>query len=359
MSQKIKLALIYGGRSVEHDVSVISAINIQDNLDRGKFELFCFGIDKKGKWFLMPHISKSFKSGKKMKLSLDASDPVFETEGSPDKIGIDIAFVILHGTDGEDGSIQGLLKIMQIPVVGSGVLGSAIAMNKMVAKKLFLQEGVPTAKCIFLNKYQELESYLEISNQLGPTLIVKPTNLGSSVGVSKVRNEEEFKTAVAEAFQFDNSLLVEEFIEGRELECSILGNNSPIATPPGEVELNKKYEIYSFDAKYVDGDSCTLHIPADIPSESQEVVKEACIKAFQVLGCEGFARVDLFIKSDGTVYINEVNTLPGFTNISMYPKLCELLGISFTELISRLVELGLEKYAENKKLATEFISGLS
>jgi D-alanine-D-alanine ligase len=359
MSDKINVALVYGGRSVEHDVSVISARNIQDNLNNHQFNLFRFGIDKQGTWHLVKEVSKDFSSGHPISLVLDASNPrIVDTELN-EEIQIDVAFVILHGTDGEDGTIQGLFKMMQIPVVGSDVLGSAVAMNKKVSKKLLVNEGIPTAKCLFASKSGDQYDFDQIVSELGLPIIIKPANLGSSVGVSKVNSQREYQPALEEAYRYDTDILIEEYINGRELECSILGNNPPVASPPGEVELKSDYEFYSFDAKYVDGESCNLHIPANVPQELVSTIKEVCVKTFITLECADFARVDLFLKEDNSILINEINTLPGFTNISMYPKLCELMGISYSDLISRLINLALERYEEHRKLQTEYISGLS
>ena len=359
MTSKINVALIYGGRSVEHDVSVISATNIQDNIDQSRFNIYRIGIDRTGKWHLMEEVSKNFENGHALSMSLDASNPSFTDLETKLDFDIDVAFVIVHGTDGEDGTIQGLFKMMQIPVVGSDVLGSAVAMSKKVSKKILIQEQIPTAKCKFLNKYDGEISFEEIVSELGLPIIVKPANLGSSVGVSKVNDESGYTSALHEALRFDTDILIEEFIEGRELECSIFGNNPPKASPPGEVELKKNYEFYSFDAKYVDGESCILHIPADVPEEKVNEIKELSVKAFRALECDDFARVDIFMKEDGNILINEINTLPGFTNISMYPKLCELIGIGYIDLISGLIDLALERNKTAKNLQTDYISGLT
>ncbi len=359
MTQKTKLALVYGGRSVEHDVSVISAKNIFENIDSTRFEVFLIGIDKSGKWFLMPDVVKSFDKGRPLQLTLNAKKPAFIVQSDGSAFSIDVAFIILHGTDGEDGSIQGFFKLMQIPFVGSGVLGSAISMDKIIAKNLMLQAGIPTAKHACVYKYKNTPSFEMISAQVGTPMIIKPANQGSSVGVSKVSSKAEYHNALKEAFKYDESVLIEEFIVGRELECSVIGNKEPLASPPGEVELKKDYAIYSFDAKYVDGEATLLHIPAELDANSAENVKDVCLKVYNVLCCKEFARVDLFLKKNGDIVVNEVNTLPGFTNISMFPKLCGLMGISYPDLITRLIAMALERNQEIKKLETNFTSGLS
>lgn len=359
MPEKTNVAIVFGGRSAEHDVSIISASNICENIDKTRFNLFLFGISKSGKWFLMPEVVKDFSRGNALQLALDAENPVFTTHQDNSQIRIDVAFVILHGTDGEDGTIQGFFKLMRIPVVGSGVLGSAVSMDKITAKKLLIQGNIPTAKGLFLYKHEEIPEYDDMIRELGSPVIVKPSNQGSSIGISKVTTESDYMKAIEDAFMYDESLLIEEFIDGRELECSILGNSAAQASPPGEIELNKKYEIYSFDAKYVDGEATKLQIPAIVPDTLVSEIKEICLKAYHVLCCKDFARVDLFLKSNGDVLINEVNTLPGFTNISMYPKLCELMGISYDALISQLIDLALARNRELRNLQTEYISGLS
>jgi len=359
MRQKTKLALVYGGRSVEHDVSVISARNIFENIDTTKFEIHLLGIDKSGKWFLMPDVDKSFNKGRPLHINLDTKQPTFIIQSDGSAFSIDVAFIILHGTDGEDGSIQGFFKLMQIPFVGSGVLGSAIAMDKIIAKKLMLQAKIPTAKHAFLYKNENIPSFANISGRVGIPMIVKPANQGSSIGVSKVISEYDYHKALEEAFNYDESILIEEFIIGRELECSVIGNKKPLASPPGEVELKKDYTIYSFDAKYVDGEATLLHIPAELDVDTVEKIQSVCLKVYNVLCCKEFARVDLFLKKNGEIVINEVNTLPGFTNISMFPKLCGLMGISYPDLITKLIDMALERNQEIKKLETNFISGLS
>ena len=359
MTQKTKLALVYGGRSVEHDVSVISARNIFEHIDTSRFDVFLLWLDKSGKWFLMPDVDKSFDKGRPLHINLDAKNPTFIIQSDRSAFSIDVAFIILHGTDGEDGSIQGFFKLMQIPFVGSGVLGSAISMDKIIAKKLMLQAGIPTAKYAFVYKHENIPSFTMISDRVGTPMIVKPANQGSSVGISKVISEDDYHTALKEAFKYDESVLIEEFIIGRELECSVIGNKEPLASPPGEVELKKGYTIYSFDAKYVDGEATLLHIPAELDDDTVEKIKSVCLKVYNVLCCKEFARVDLFLKKNGEIVVNEVNTLPGFTNISMFPKLCGLMGISYPDLITQLIDMALERNQEIKKLETYFISGLS
>ena len=355
----MNLALIYGGRSVEHDVSVLSAQNILSYTDPERFKVHPIGIDKQGKWFLMDSVSKEYDKGRTLSLVLDASSPKLLLSDGSKELQIDAAIVILHGTDGEDGTIQGFWKMFDIPVVGADVLGSSVAMSKEVAKKLMLHGGIPTAPCMFLSQNEDIPAFSEVVDALGTPVIVKPSNLGSSVGVEKVATEKEFSKAVRQGFDFDDVLLVEKFIEGRELECAVLGNTDPQVSAPGEITLADGYEIYSFDAKYVNDHAAELHIPADVEPEVISRIQEACREAFQTLKCSDLARVDLFLTESGDIYINEVNTLPGFTNISMYPRLCELMGYSNTDLITRLVELALERKKLRDSKKRDYISGLS
>jgi len=357
MSKIVNVALVFGGRSVEHDVSILSAKNIASHADSSKFNIHPFGISKKGKWFLLEKIDKNIENGKPLELVLNADAPAFKTKGS--NIQIDVAFIILHGTDGEDGSIQGMFTTMKIPYVGSDVPGSALAINKITSKKILIQENIPTAKSTFLYKNDSIPSYLSTVESLGATLMVKPASLGSSVGVSKVRNEQEYIEAVQLAFTYDSSVLIEEFVEARELECAILGNEDAQVSPPGEVELSNSYEFYSFDAKYVDGEASTLHIPADLDTSTANKIRDISLRAYHALGCKDLSRIDLFLKENGEIVVNEVNTLPGFTNISMYPKLCELMGVSYQELITRLITLALERAKHVNQLETDYLSDLS
>lgn len=350
------IALVYGGKSVEHDVSILSATNIAKYAPAGKLNIIPIGVSKDGDWYLTDGVTKNIKAGEPISLSLQATDPSWKTESRT--FSIDCAFVILHGTDGEDGSIQGLFQTLRIPFVGSGVLGSAMAMNKIVAKKMLIAEGVATAACLF--GYQgSIPAYQTVLDKLNIPVIVKPAGLGSSVGVSKVNSEEEYIQAIEKALQFDTEILVETFVKGRELECAVLGNTNAKASPPGEIELSDDYEFYDFDAKYVDGEASKLQIPAQLDSETIEAIKKCSIDAYKALRCHDLARVDLFLTESNEILVNEVNTLPGFTNISMYPKLCDLMGVDYGDLINELVEFAIDRSSKQKELETNFNSGLS
>lgn len=355
---KLKVGILYGGKSVEHGVSINSARNIETYIDKNLFETYCIGISKRGTWYATPAVSKEIEKGSKLKLHLDGANPCFEDEEN-NRTTLDIIFPVLHGTDGEDGSIQGLIKAMGIPMVGTGVLGSSVAMSKLVAKQLMQQAGIPVTDFLFFHHNQRAEiKFEEAKEKLGLPLMVKAANLGSSVGVSKVKSKEEFDDALEDSFRYDDCIILEEFIKGREIECAILGNNPPQASLPGEIIVNANYEFYTFDAKYVDGEAVKIDVPAKLDKETSDTIRDYSIKAYQQLQCEDFARVDLFLCENGKVYVNEINTIPGFTNSSMYPMMWKDRGVSFTDLISRLIDLGMERYKNAQRIEKDFQSSL-
>jgi D-alanine-D-alanine ligase len=244
-------------------------------------------------------------------------------------------------------------------MVGTGVLGSSISMNKIVAKKLLKAAGLPVTRFLSYHYTEQAEiSFKEVKKELGLPFMVKSASLGSSVGVSKVKNEADFDKAIAEAFRYDDDLLIEEFITGREIECAILGNNPPEASNPGEIVINKKYEFYTFDAKYVDPEAVRIDVPANLDRKPAEKIREVCVKAYQALHCEDFSRVDLFLTEDGSIYINEINTIPGFTNSSMFPMMWKERGVTFTDLISKLLDLAEGRYDRSKRIERDFNSSL-
>jgi D-alanine-D-alanine ligase len=359
MSKKKKVAILFGGRSVEHGVSVNSARNIFEHINKDRFEPLPIGITKAGQWYLTSGVTKDIGQGKALALILDAQSPGFILVSSGDRIKADVIFPVLHGTDGEDGSIQGMVKAMDIPMVGTGVLGSSISMNKIVAKRLLQDAGLPVTNFVaFHFTEKEKIDFKTIKKILGVPFMVKSASLGSSVGVSKVKNEAAFKKAVEDSFRYDESILMEEYISGREIECAILGNNPPEASYPGEIVINSKYDFYTFDAKYVDPDAVRIDVPAKLESRIAEKVRDICVKAYKTLACEDFARVDLFLTAEGKIFINEINTIPGFTNSSMYPMMWKERGIGFTELITRLLDLAQERYDRSKRVEREFNSTL-
>lgn len=356
--KKLKIAVLSGGKSSEHEVSLQSAKNVIAAIDKEKYEIIPIGIDKNGSWWMYENFNYLLNENdpKTIKLNPNAGDQVvlLPQEGrglyslSKNKVveRIDCVFSLLHGTFGEDGNTQGLLNLAGVPFVGSDVLGSAVGMDKDVTKRLLRDAGIPIAKFVTLQKGEHL-NLASIIKELGTTVFVKPANEGSSVGVSKARNPEELKQAIINAFQYDTKILIEEFVEGREIECAILGNLNPKASVIGEIKPN--HDFYSYEAKYIDADGAKAIVPADINEETAQKVKEISIKAFKVLCCSGLARVDFFLKKDGNLMINEINTLPGFTKISMYPQLWQATGMTYSELITSLIQLAIEKY-ENETI---------
>lgn len=359
--EKIKVGVIFGGKSAEHEVSLQSAKNIIDALDKEKFTPVLVGIDKKGQWYL--HETSNYllnsEDPKLIKLN-DSNNPIAVVPSSNQSSvihaltaenleGIDVFFPIVHGTLGEDGSLQGMLRLTDKPFVGPNVLSSAICMDKDIAKKLMGLAGINVAKGKVFTKQQRQDiNFVEIERELGLPIFIKPANQGSSVGVSKVENELEFDTAINDAFQYDHKIVVEECINGREIECSVLGNENPRASLPGEVLTNTAF--YSYESKYIDEKGADLAIPADLTESEIKLVQETAIIAFQTLQCEGLARVDFFLTDEGRLYVNEINTLPGFTKISMYPKLWEVSGLKYTELITQLIEHAMERHERDNKL---------
>jgi D-alanine-D-alanine ligase len=373
LSEKLRVGILFGGKSAEHEVSLQSAKNVYDAIDREKYEPVLIGIDKDGRWLL----SDANKVGDGSGFLLDAEDPkrirlnpssdvvalVPHGKGTIEYLSaaknssanlfceaIDVFFPILHGPFGEDGTVQGLLKLADVPFVGAGVLASAVGMDKDVMKRVLRDADLPIGKFRSFRSGEKIPGYEKLCADLGSPLFVKPANMGSSVGVSKVHNKNEFSTALKNAFEYDTKVIIEEFIQGRELECSVLGNNEAEASVPGEVKPN--HEFYSYDAKYIDEKGAVLIIPAELPAETSKRVRELAIEVFKVLCCEGLARVDFFLKEDGSIIVNEINTMPGFTRISMYPKLWEASGVSYTQLIDRLICLALERFEKEKKLKT-------
>ena len=354
MANKLSVGILYGGRSVEHQISVRSAKNVFQYIDKDKYSIQLIGIDKSGKWHLMNTVSDDFNSGKPLQLLLDASSPKF-VDDSGFTFAIDIAFPILHGTDGEDGSIQGLLKAMNIPFAGSGVLGSSVSMDKLVSKELLFQAGIPVANYVaFTNEERTQIDFNKVANKVGLPFMVKAANLGSSVGINKVNTKEEFNAALDDSFKYDTTVLIEEFIKGRELECAILGNADAKASFPGEIVISKNYEFYTYEAKYEDENAVVLQIPAKLNHKIAEEVRNLCVKSFKTLKCDDFARVDVFLTEEGNIYINEINTIPGFTDVSMFPTLWKQHGISYPDLITQIIELALERNRLTKQINRSF-----
>lgn len=365
MNRKIRVGVLFGGQSAEHEVSLQSARNVVQAIDSKKYEVTLIGIDKGGQWYLNdasqfllhadnPRLIKLNSSSQDVALipGKKATQLITLANHQPQE-PLDVIFPVLHGPFGEDGTVQGLLKLAGIPFVGASVLGSAIGMDKDIMKRLLREAGIPTARFLTIDRsWLDNLDFDEIKAQLGCPLFVKPANLGSSVGVSKVKDRNQFEAAVRDAFHYDHKILIEEYIAGREIECSVLGNETPIASVPGEVM--PQYDFYSYEAKYIDENGAILEIPARLPPDLIAQIQSLAIKTFKVLCCEGMARVDFFLRDNRDVIVNELNTIPGFTNISMYPKLWEVSGLSQTELIDRLIQLALERFDREKRLHTSF-----
>lgn len=365
--KKIRVCVLFGGKSGEHEVSLQSAKSIIENLDKNKYEVILIGIDKTGKWVLgnkanyllndsnpkLIALNKSNESPEVTAITTSSKPEIIEANSGKSVSQIDVFFPIIHGTYGEDGSLQGMLEMLDAAHVGAGVLGSAVGMDKDVMKRLLKGAGIPVARFYSLKKYEVNEKKLdEIASDLGLPVFVKPANLGSSVGVVKVGERGKLKKAIEESFQYDTKILIEEAIAGREIECSILGNDNPKASVVGEII--PQHEFYSYEAKYIDENGALLKIPAEIPGDIQKKIQELAIKAFKTLECNGFARVDCFLTKDNQILINEINTLPGFTKISMYPKLWEASGLSYSQLLDKLIELAIEKKKEKSALKRNY-----
>ncbi|HEX4697627.1 MAG TPA: D-alanine--D-alanine ligase [Candidatus Udaeobacter sp.] len=364
MARKIRVGVLFGGRSAEHEVSLQSAKNVIDAIDTNKYEVVLIGIDKKGRWhlnekswFLLRATESELpmlpETGENLALVPGKQDEQLVALSGEQRPGsLDVIFPILHGPFGEDGTVQGLLKLANIAFVGAGVLGSAIGMDKDVMKRLLRDAGIPIARFLIMNRYSSNEiGFDEARDQLGLPLFIKPANLGSSVGIHKVKDREEFERAVHDALSYDNKILIEECITGREIECSVLGNDNPIASVPGEIL--PRHEFYSYEAKYLDENGARLEIPAKLAAATSDRIRQMAVTTFSVLCCEGMARVDFFLRNDGEIVVNEINTIPGFTRISMYPKLWEATGISYSELIDKLIALAIERFQREKKLKTD------
>jgi len=362
MKKKLRVGVIFGGRSAEHEVSLVSGQSVIKALDPKKYEIIPIGITKSGQWLIGKPL-KALKSGqmKQVQIVLPPSDikqhGLINIGKKEKSLAIDVFFPVLHGPYGEDGTIQGLLELSNIPYVGAGVLGSALGMDKVVQKQLFVQAKIPTPKFVFFKKSDWQKNHIkcrrEIKKQIGFPCFVKPANLGSSVGISKAHTEKELVIALNLAFVYDQKVIVEKSIErSREIEMALLGNDEPKASGPGEVISSN--EFYDYDAKYIDGRSKTI-VPADLPLRVVNKLKVFAVKAFKVLECAGMARADFLVtKKNSKIYLNELNTIPGFTSISMYPKLWQASGLTYQALIDELIRLAILKHKEKSQLKTSY-----
>jgi len=366
MQKKLNVGVLFGGKSAEHIISIKSAKNIVAGLDRSKYNPVLIGVDQKGSWFYikdekkLQEPEKVFIFDKEEGITLHfilghQTQPIQAIQEKESIPPIDVIFPIIHGPYGEDGALQGLLKLANIPFVGASVLGSAVGMDKEVMKRLLKEAGIATADyfCFDVGNKNEID-FKVIEDKLGLPLFVKPANLGSSIGISKVNEANEFEAAIELAFKFDRKIIIEEQIEGRELECALLGNYAIKISVPGEVvDVSKKHSFYSYQAKYFDADGAVIQIPAELTKDQIKEIQLIAVQTYQALCCEGLARVDIFLNKAGEIYVNEINTLPGFTNISMYPKLWEVSGISYAQLLTDLIELALKRSEEERALSTE------
>lgn len=354
---KIRVAVIFGGASSEHDISLLSASNIIQNMPSDKYSVICIGITKKGRWLYYPGDVSSISTGEWEKdpdcsSAIISPDPLHRgiitiENGDASVKKVDVVFPVLHGKNGEDGSIQGLLDMARIPYVGCGLLASASCMDKTHTHSILDYNNIKTAKWRMLghrNLNHLDKECASIAQELGFPLFVKPANCGSSIGINKVHDMEGLKEAVKIAFSHDNKVIIEEFIEGRELEVAVFGYDSPFASFVGEIDTAS--DFYDYESKYIKN-STSLHIPADIPDESAKEIRDIAVKAYKAMCCKGLSRVDFFLKKDGTVILNEINTMPGFTSISMYPKLMENLGVSYGYLIDKLIEQAIDNADRN------------
>lgn len=361
MKKKLRVAVLFGGRSAEHEISLISAKNIVEAMDKKKYEVVLIGIDKKGRWYFNDDARLLEKADRPKPIRFDREKNALALipsnkrkqwlRLSTRRAGkvVDVVFPVLHGTFGEDGTVQGLLKMADIPFVGAGVLGSAVGMDKDVMKRLLRDAGIPIARFLTARRSEPI-NFAIAAQELGLPLFVKPANCGSSVGIHKVKDPSQFAAAVTDAFRYDEKVLLEEFIQGREIECSVLGNDDPIASLPGEIVT--RHEFYSYEAKYLDENGAALEVPAKLPGGVVEEIQRVAVKTFKTLCCEGMARVDFFLRGESEIVVNEINTIPGFTKISMYPKMWQASGISYSELIDRLIRLALERFKKEKRLRT-------
>ena len=351
MSKK-RVGLLYGGRSSEHEISILSAQNVYAALAPARYEVVPLFIDPEGRWW---------RDASAASLLQDAghadAHPVVVTphadgglaalvDGRAEPLRLDVVVPMLHGQGGEDGEVQGLLAAAGVAFVGPGVLGSAVCMDKEVAKRLLEASGIATAPFVSVRKARREEvSFADVQAKLGLPVFVKPANSGSSVGVTKVKDEAGFGPALDEAFRFDHKVLVEQAIAGREIEVAMLGNGHPEASVPGEIVSTSAF--YDYDSKYTDPDASRMEVPADLPPDVAERVRAVATEAYAVLGCEGLARVDFFVMADGTALLNEVNTIPGFTERSMYPVMWERSGLAQPALMDRLLDLAEARHSRD------------
>jgi D-alanine-D-alanine ligase len=369
LAKKIRVGVIFGGRSGEHEVSLRSAESVINAMDKSKYEIVPIGITHEGKWLvaadakaLLPQAVMTANDKQQVAIIGDPTKKgLMKLEGGGQSVKpkqLDVIFPVLHGTYGEDGTIQGLFDMASVPYVGCGVLASATGMDKVVMKQLFQQAGLTVCKYEWFLRSAWEENANKILNTIARKLsfpcFVKPANLGSSVGVSKAGDKKELHEAIKDAVRYDRRIIVEEAVNGREIEVSVLGNDHPIASLPGEIIVGQGHEFYDYNDKYIDGKSRT-EIPANLPKRIIKQIQEDAVRAFRALDGSGLARADFFVEHQTSrVIINEVNTMPGFTSISMYPKMWEASGIPYSELIDRLIALAIERHQDRSRNLTSY-----
>lgn len=345
----MKICVLYGGKSGEHEVSLRSAASVVKNLDPKRYEVVLVGIDKAGLWHLQKAPTIASVPGQGDVLALDASSrplSVVPSDGIHDqgkKLPVDCVFPVLHGSFGEDGTVQGLLEVAGVPYVGPGVLGSSAAMDKETTKRIWRDAGLPIVEFEVIDRDSTRAERRQAAARVSWPAFVKPCSAGSSLGVARVPSEAELDAALDEALRYDTRALIERCVVGREIECSVVGNAHPRAFFPGEVVTAGKYSFYDYDAKYLDPDGARLHAPAKIDPDVGERIMRTAEAAFAVLRCEGMARVDFFLENDREFFLNEINTIPGFTSISMFPRMCDAGGLPYPRLLDTLIDLAMER----------------
>ncbi len=353
----MNICILYGGRSGEHEVSLRSAASVVKNLDRARYRATAIGIDIAGRWHLQQTITSTSVPGQGEALKLTPSGgaisivPADGIHTASGKLRIDCVFPVLHGSYGEDGTIQGLLETAGLPYVGAGVLGSAISLDKEAAKRLWRDAGLPIVDFAVLDRTSSAHARKSAGASLGWPLFVKPCSAGSSLGTSQVINEAGLDAAVDDALRYDTRALLERYVNAREIECAVIGNSEPRAFVPGEIIPGRGHGFYDYDAKYTDPDGATLVAEAKLDAAMRERIMRTARAAYSAVRCEGMARVDFFLEREsGAVFLNEINTIPGFTNISMFPRMCEASGLPYPRLLDRLIELALARHAEKQNV---------
>jgi D-alanine-D-alanine ligase len=351
---KLRVGIVFGGRSVEHEVSVTSATSILGALDPTRYEVVLLGVDHSGRWRLAPPraLPEAALAGEEVRLPAVPGSRELSRVGGGAGVGLDVVIPIVHGTGGEDGSLQGLLELADVPYVGAGVLGSAVQMDKDVAKRLLRAGGLPVVPWVLVRTHDLMRNPTGVAEsvlaEIAPPLFVKPACLGSSVGISKVNQPEELAPALAEAARYDTKLLVEVAIDAREIEVGVIGSEPPEASVPGEILPRR--EFYDYESKYVDEDT-DLQVPASLSESESSELRRMALEAFRLLEGEGLARVDFLVdRNDGSPYLSELNSLPGFTDVSMFPRLWEATGVPYPALLDRLIELALERHERKSRL---------